>query len=262
MNASQDTHETPPQLGDALARIDQAKENYVSLAYALDEFLYNYVKGMVKGFDPETEGFVLQLRHPKESDVSGGPVVLASQIVESLRTALDYMIFQLSVLNEPRLNEREPQFVIADNESQFDSQAKTRLRHLTAEQKSFVEQIQPYNGNGMLALLGEIAVQGKHRRLLSLQDVTGLEIYLAEMTKQEEFKECFVYPMEEGLATFARPKDKPVFLMIEKYDAMPLLKTLIGHVEDILRLSYCFFQGRPLRLTILKVEEEDSRRTA
>ena len=36
-----------------------------------------------------------------------------------------------------------------------------------------------------------------------------------------------------------------------KYDAMTLLKDMIRHVEELLRVSYCFFQGRPLKLTIL-----------
>ena len=244
--------ETPSQLEDALARFGQAKEDYFVLANELNEFLYNYVKGMVKGFDHDTGGFVLQLRHPSESNVRGRPVLLVTQIVESLRTSLDYMVFELSVLNKPDLNERVPQFVIADSESEFARQAKTRLRHLTAEQRSFVEQIQPYNGNGMLGLLGEIAIQGKHRRLLSLQDVTGLDIYFAEIAKQGDYENCFVYPAEKGMAIFARPKNEATFLLIEKYDAMGLLKDMIGHVEDILRVSYCFFQGRPLELKILK----------
>ena len=153
MNACPDMHEAPPELEDALARIDQAKENYISLAREMDEFLYNYVKGMVKGLDRKTGNFVLQLRRPKESNVRGKPRVLVTQIVENLRTALDYMIFELSVLNERELNERLPQFVVADSESDFERQAKRRLRYLTDEQKSFVEQIQPYRGNGMLALL-------------------------------------------------------------------------------------------------------------
>ena len=62
MNACTDMHEAPPELADALARIDQAKENYISLAREMDEFLYNYVKGMVKGLDRKTGNFVLQLR--------------------------------------------------------------------------------------------------------------------------------------------------------------------------------------------------------
>ena len=95
---SADIHETPPELEDATARIEQAKHNYVSLEEELNRFLYDYVKGMVKGFDRESGNFVLQLRHHRESNVKGRSRVLVSQIVENLRTALDYMIFQLSVL--------------------------------------------------------------------------------------------------------------------------------------------------------------------
>ena len=134
-------HEVPPELADALARIDQAKENYISLAREMDEFLYNYVKGMVKGLDRKTGNFVLQLRRPKESNVRGKPRVLVTQIVENLRTALDYMIFELSVLNERELNERLPQFVVADSESDFERQAKRRLADIDA---GLVEQIVVY----------------------------------------------------------------------------------------------------------------------
>ena len=277
MNSSPEEHEAPPELADALARMEQAKEDYISLVREMDKFLYRYVKGMVKGLDRDSGNFVLKLRHPKESIVTGRPKVLVAQIVEHLRTALDYMIFELSVLNEPNLDERVPQFVIADSESEFESRAKNWLRYLTDEQKSFVEQIQPYHENGMLSLLGKMgrcpnlrffaqqkqwltvqnrtapkmAGRGKHRRLLSIRDNTGFDIYFAEMTKKDQFKDCFVYPVEEGHAIFARPKGKGVVVLMEKYDAMSLLKDMIEHTADIVRVSFCFFQGRPLNLTIV-----------
>ena len=71
----------------------------------------------------------------------GKPRVLVTQIVENLRTALDYMIFELSVLNERELNERLPQFVVADSESDFERQAKRRLADIDA---GLVEQIVVY----------------------------------------------------------------------------------------------------------------------
>ena len=43
MNASSDIYEAPPQLEDALARLEQAKKEYVFLAHQLNDFLYNYV---------------------------------------------------------------------------------------------------------------------------------------------------------------------------------------------------------------------------
>ena len=237
---------------DALARIEQAKNNYESLAGQLEMFLYEYVKGMVKERDRETGNFVLQLRHPQESDIRGRPLVLVSQVVENLHFALDYMIFELSRLNDPGFDERVPQFVIADSEAAFKEQAKNRLRYLTDEQMGFIEQLQPYNGGEMLALLKDMAVQGRHRHLLTLQDSTGWDIYLADMARLEEYKGCFVYPVEEGHAVFARPKGKPMFLLLGKYDAIGLLGVMIQLVWDILGASYCFFQSLPFKLNIIR----------
>ena len=41
MNPSLDVHETPPALEDALARIDEAKDNYGVLVHELNIFLYH-----------------------------------------------------------------------------------------------------------------------------------------------------------------------------------------------------------------------------
>ena len=70
------------------------------------------------------------------------------------------------------------------------------------------------------------------------------------MAKKEEYKDCFVYPVEQDCAVFARPKGPGTVLLLQKYNAMPLLKDIIEHAEDILRVSFCFFQGRPLELKI------------
>ena len=191
-----------------MARLGQAKENYFALTRELNEFLYDHIKGMIKGFDRSTGNFVLQLRHPKESTVGGRPKVLVVLIVENLRASLDYMTFELSVLNKPDLKKRDPQFIIVDSESKFDPQAKTGLRHLTAEQRELVEQLQPYNGNKLLGLLGEIVNHGKHRHLLSLRNVSPLDITFGEITRQEEYEDHFIYPVEKGHAIFAGPKDK------------------------------------------------------
>ena len=253
MQISPDAHEAPPELEDALGRIDQAKDNYVSLVHEMNEFLYDYVKGMVKGLDLVTGHFNMQLRHPKESIVKGRPRILVVQIVENLRSALDYMVFQLSTQNVSDLNERVPQFVIADSEEDFERKAKTCLRYLTDEQRSFVERIQPYQGNGRLALLGKLAIAGKHRHLLSIRDNTGFDIYFSEMAKKHEYEGYFVYPVEQQKAIFAKPRGEGSIVLMETYDAMPTLKSMIEHTDEIVRVSYCFFEGRPLELNILKL---------
>ena len=109
----------PEQLADAWTRLYRAKENYDALTDEVTKFLYEYVKGMVKGWNPDTGGFVLQLRHHRDSTITGRPQALVVDIVEDVRAALDYMVFALSALSTPNLNEKTPQFVIAGHEGRF-----------------------------------------------------------------------------------------------------------------------------------------------
>ena len=251
MTPPPDPRQTPPELEDAMARIEQAENNFVSLAEEMHRFLYDHIKGMIGRFDQETGGFNLYVRHPKDRNVKGSPRVLVSQIAENLRTALDYMIFQLSASNDPDLNERLPQFVIAKTEPEFKRQARRQLRYLTDEQRTFVERLQPYHGNEMLALLGEMANAGKHRSLLSIQDMTSLDIVFATFEQKEDFKDYFVYPVEKGCAVFAKPMNRGTVLLMDGYDAMPTLRKIIGHVEDVLRISFRFFWGLPVNLNVV-----------
>ena len=39
---------------------------------------------------------------------------------------------------------------------------------------------------------------------------------------------------------------------MDRFDAIPILKEMIGHIEDVVRFAYRFFEGTPLRLTILR----------
>ena len=61
---SPNAHEAPAELTDALARIDRAKKDYFSLAREMEVFLYEYVKGMIRGYDRESGSVTIQLRHP------------------------------------------------------------------------------------------------------------------------------------------------------------------------------------------------------
>ena len=92
---------------------------------------------------------------------------------------------------------------------------------------------------------------GKHRRLLSIEDRTGVDIYFSEMEKRDEYKGCFVFPAEKGAAVFARPRGPGLVVLMNRYAAMPTLNDMIEHVQDIVEASFCFFQGRPLDLKIL-----------
>ena len=196
-----------------MARIDTAKEDYLSLQREMDNFLYKYVKGMIRGFDPKTGNFVVRLRRPKDSIVSGMLKVLAVQIMESLRSALDYVVFELSVRNNPALTKNHTQFVIADDEGTFVKQSKRMLRYLKDEERAFVE------------------------RLPSVRDSSSMDIVFAEMTKKDQYKDWWTYPQDKGSAIFARPKKLRVVLM-EEYDAMAILRAMLNHTSDVIAAFY------------------------
>ena len=246
--------DAPEQLADAWTRLYRVKENYDALVGETMKFLYEYVAGMAKGWDPEKESFVLRLRDEQASILTGRPRALVVDIVEDLRAALDYMVFELSALNAPDLNEQAPQFVISDTKEDFDQKSKRRLRYLTEEQKTgFIEKLQPFNGNPMLGILRDVSGRSKHRRLLAVRGNADWKIHMAEANRKGEYEGWFMYPMEKGRAIFARP-DSFTITLLEKYDAMKILKAMAENVGDIVRLSHCFFEGRPFKIEIVPPE--------
>lgn len=240
----------PPELADAVARIDQAKHNLAEFTQEMDRFFYRYIGGMIKGGDGAGT-YTLQLRHPRDSIVDGRPKVLVAQIVENVRTALDYLVFELSSWNTDDFNERSPQFVIADSKQAFRRLAERRLQYLTDAQVDFIERLQPFNGNWLLALLRDLAGSGKHRRLLRIEDRCSFDITLANLSQKDKYAGHFVYPMDDHAAIFAKARDD-VILLMDKYDAIIALKELISHAETVLRLSAPLFQGRPVRVSLVQ----------
>ena len=228
---------------NALAKIYKAQEEYLGLPDKIDEFLCEYIKGMIKGKDQETGHFVIQAQHPEESILPSELQVLAGQIAENLRSALDYMISELSVKNDPDLNERIPQFAIVDDEQKFEGASNTWLKYLTDDQKAFVEKIQPYHGNELLRLLREVANTSKHRHPPEIIDTTGLDIYYDELSNKELYEGAWVYPQEDGGAVFAKPRSSNGFsvVLMNKYDGLKTLGLMIIHVQEIVRASYKYF---------------------
>ena len=234
----------PNELDDALARIEMAKHGFRSLKMELEKFLYDYIKGMIEDEKPKDGAFTLRLRHSEDSIVKGVKSVFVAQIAENLRTSLDYMVFELSKMNNPNLNERVPQFPISNSKKSFTRQEKSSLSYLSNEQIKFIDGMQPYKQDNILRILGEMTRPTKHRHLLYLRDNTGFDIYLSEITKKDEYKGYFVYPLADGAAFFAKPDGEPSFLLLDQYEALPMLDALTESVSRIVHGSFRFFRDQ------------------
>lgn len=236
----------PQQLADAWGRVQRAKADYEILLQSLNEFLHWYVGSMVR-LDADGEVSV-QLHHPHESWVRGQPAILVTQIVDSLRSALDYITTELSVLNNNQADERKPQFIIAKDVNAYRDGLKHGFQYLTTEQQQFFEALQPYRGNEMLGILSNLSVRGKHRRLPPLLNLSDFELCLTNRNGRaiKSFKGYFAHPVRNDIIAYVKFTSGFVFGLDWEFDTLPLLKSMISHIESIVRASANFFQGVPV----------------
>ena len=232
---------SPEELSDALARITKAKADYEALRVEIEDFLYEYWGGMFDGREPETGNFIVTLPHADDMVLPATTRVLAGQIIEGVRSALDYMVFEMSKRNCQELNERVPQFVIAESDVKFQAESRSRLRYLSSEEREFIERIQPYRTNSYLRVISEWGNYGKHRGLLEIVDSTNLTIVFDKIDNRHKHQGALVFAQEEDQAFFVAPQDGVFLMMMQRYDAIGALRAIIETGERIVTASFEFF---------------------
>src|SRR5436305_13077108 len=88
--------------------------------------------------------------------------VLIGEIVQNLRTSLDYLIHRLAWYDAGPDAERKTQFPIEDKPEVFKGRKRTHLEGLTADHIAAIERLQPYNGVKWLAALRDLFNGDKH----------------------------------------------------------------------------------------------------
>lgn len=237
----------PGELADASARLAQAVDDYHSFVHEADRFFYDFFANMEKGPGEKEGDAVIRFPDPEQLVMRGRPQVLVAQIVENLRSALDQMVFALSAQADPQLNERVPQFVIAETPEDFRSQEK-RLRYLTTEQREFIEDLQPYQQDReILRVLAEMVNASKHRRLVWATDSSQSTIIFAERSKRDQYQGYFEFPIDgTNSSLFVKREGRQAVTLgdrnsDERYDALNLLSGMIEEVRTILIFSVRFF---------------------
>lgn len=88
--------------------------------------------------------------------------LLASEVIHHVRSALDYIAYQLVVLDTGSARS-QTQFPICDKPNDFRREATRRLNGVTPEHVALVESVQPYNGAPWTGWLKELSDRDKHR---------------------------------------------------------------------------------------------------
>ena len=149
-------------LDDAYVQLDGARHDIDVLKNLVLPWQAQDAYDVVRNHDPETGDDVLRVRHrdpPAEFGRQFG------RIVGGLRAALDYLIYQLAILDSGSAQEGT-QFPIADSPELFEGAVKKgQLKGLSADHINAIEGCQPYNRARWLRQVRELSNPDKHKHL-------------------------------------------------------------------------------------------------
>lgn len=245
---------------DARDRIEEARAQLTDVDKETVAWLQRYLGRMFEKLNPQdSKSPHIHLPGPEESVITGRPKVLVSQIFENLRVALDYAVFALSKKNLPTLKERDPKFVIADNELAFARAAKKGLRYLTDDERSFIELLQPYHAkpgtSSVTALIRDAASVSKHRNLLSIrQQAKVVQIIAADRKDEHKYgEEWWRFPAQDGrIFFFVKVSDFKV-LLFGRYNLLEVLPRVHMFTSVLIDLFADHLNGKPLPDSLEKV---------
>lgn len=236
-------------LADAYARVHEAVSDFKKLESEVTTFHRRTVAKMAKGWSNERNSFVISLPPAKlahKGKVTSRIRLLCGRVSEHLRAALDYAIVRVSRENNSELVERDVKFILAKNDVSFGHQAKRALKYVNADVKNWVERLQPYHGNEVLAFIRDTSNIAKHRSLVKIKHATSLTIVLhdnQDTTKFLDESEWWKIPAGEGHTYLARA-DRSQLIVRNRFDALTVLPICIEHVHMILNSLECYLQNR------------------
>ena len=99
---------------------------------------------------------------------------LIGEVIQSLRKALDYLVYELACFDAKSIVEKT-QFVIVDSEEKF-RENLWHLQGLSGEHRAMFERLQPYNGCNWTKLIRDLSNPDKHKTLTAIRHFTGIHI--------------------------------------------------------------------------------------
>jgi len=167
---------TPHVLNGAIVRVARAKKHLTDLHGELADWLVEQENAIVAQFNPQPP-------HNFLADVSkciGPPLivgVLIGEIAYNLRSALDYLVFELAKLDSGA-EQKGTQFPIEDKPESFRGNAPRMLVGLNPTHIAQIERYQPYNnGCNWIARLRDLSNPDKHRHLIPGKGVAGITVH-------------------------------------------------------------------------------------
>lgn len=162
-----------PSLNDARLKIEWTKGYLRDLHSAIAAFLESKPYSVITDNNPETGEISAKLRLAKS--VSPEVQRLAGNFVTDIRSVLDYMVCELSILTDGDPARGGVEFPIAKDREEFEkSSTQRKIRRLPSEAQDVIRKIQPYKGGDGAPLwaLNELRRKSIHHSIVTMGHAT------------------------------------------------------------------------------------------
>ena len=149
---------------------------------------------------------------------------LIGEVIQSLRKALDYLVYELACVDSNSIVEKT-QFVIVDCEKEFRKNL-WHLRGLHGEHRAMFERLQPYNGCQWTKVIQALSNPDKHKTLAAVRHFTGISLDASNT-------EAILAGKNVGVDNYAS-------IQITFYKGSPVIETLEQLVLDVASTLHVF----------------------
>lgn len=216
-----------PSLDNAHARVRRAR-NHLTLFKRHARKFFTKMPIMAPSLETDlAEGdFVVisNLSHLIPSVLS----ILIGECIYNLRAALDYLIYELAILDSGQVQEKT-QFPIRDDPKGWEQLGSTSLKGLTRKHMAAIECLQPYKGCNWTKVLRDISNPDKHRTLVFVEGSSVTEWSLGKDNQADP-----------STSLRAMKLHAEVYPSITFSDERPVIKTLQELHANVARVLECF----------------------
>lgn len=151
-------------------RLERAREHLTDFKERLESFWHNDIDRVIDDGDSEIV-YMLKVELPTAD--CGWPVfpgvmvisVLIGEIINHLRSCLDYLVYGLVWLDSKRFR-KNSQFPIYKSPYDFERYGLPKIKGLSIEHVARIKELQPYNGCQWTRTVARLSNQDKHRQLI------------------------------------------------------------------------------------------------
>src|ERR1700722_2069935 len=153
-------------LDSCTERVRRADEHLADLKAAFDAIFVLQANSIGIEFDPKPPYHLVKVSRPKETFFGMSIAILIGEICYNLRSALDYLVFELAKLDSGS-EQNGTQFPIEDTVKGFRHRIKRGwLNGINSTHVAAIERLQPYNGCQWTKNLRDASNPDKHRHFV------------------------------------------------------------------------------------------------